>query len=124
MKRVALMTSCVLAVLLGLWHLQLAMQAVFVFRESEPVASWIAIVLGPAITLVLGILAMFLRRVGGIALIACGVVSLIVFAASDDPSREHVTSFLVQISLPMVAIGIAFLVLSKVTLRPTPRSAT
>lgn len=124
MKRAVFMAICVFGILLGLWHLQLAMQAVFVFREGEPIASWLAIALGPAITLVLGILAIFLRRVGGIALIACGIASLISFVVGDEPSREHVTSFLVQISLPMVVIGIAFLVLSKVTLRSTPRSAT
>lgn len=123
MKRAVLITICILGVLLGLWHLRLATQAVFVFRESEPIASWLAIVLGPAATLFLGILAIFLRKVGGIALIVCGVAALIFFVVSDEPSREHVTSFLVQISLPMVVIGIAFFLLSNVTLRSTPRSA-
>jgi hypothetical protein len=123
MRRSAFITICVIAVLLGVWHLQLAMQAVFVFREEEPITSWLAIALGPAVTLILGLLAMFLRKIGGLALITCGVASLVVFAVSDGPSLEHVAAFLFQVSLPMVGTGIAFLVLSNVTLRP-PSIAT
>jgi hypothetical protein len=119
-KRAALITICVLSAVLGLWHLQLAMQAIFVLRQGEPITPWLAILLGPAATLLLGITAIFLRKVGGIALIACGIASLAFLTLDPGSSWEDIPAFLLQISLPMIAVGIAYLFLSKATFRHAP----
>lgn len=113
MKIAALVIVSLIGVGLGLWHGQLAMQAVFVFREGEPLASWLAIGLGPATTLIASVLAIFLRRVGGTWLIASGIASFLMFLIGERGLTEHVAPFLLQISVPMVAIGIGFLWVAK-----------
>src|SRR5690242_3143182 len=117
MKRSALVVVSAIAVILGLWHGQLAMQAVFVFREGEPIASWLAIALGPATTLIASLLAIFMRRTGGILLVALGAISFLAFVVGEGKFTEHVVPFLLQISLPMIAVGVAFLLMSKVKLK-------
>jgi hypothetical protein len=102
--------------IVGVWHGKLAMQALFVFRENEPVTSWLAIVLGPATTLVATVLTIFMRKTGGIWLIGSGIAAVFAFIAGEGKMTEHVTPFFMQISLPMLVVGVALLLLSNVRL--------
>jgi hypothetical protein len=122
MRPFALTIVSLIAVVLGLWHGQLAMQAIFVFREGEPIASWLAIFLGPATTLIASVLAIFMRKPGGIWLIAGGLVSFLVFLIGEGTFNEYVMPFLFRISLPMIGVGLAFLWCQRVSLR-TPQSS-
>ena len=63
MKRYLLIASICIALLLGLWHLNLAMQAIFVFRNNEPLTSWAAILIGPGSTLIAALIAIFTKKV-------------------------------------------------------------
>jgi hypothetical protein len=35
------------ALVLGAWHIELVAQAIVVFRNDEPITSWIAVLSGP-----------------------------------------------------------------------------
>lgn len=106
-----------IGILLGLWHAELAMQAVFVFRQEEPLTSWLSIALGPATTLIASVIAIFFRKTGGIWLVASGAASFVVFVIGEDGLSEHVGGFLLRISLPMIAVGAGFLLASRFTKR-------
>jgi hypothetical protein len=108
-----LVTVAALGIVLGLWHGQLAMQALFVFRQGEPLTSWFAIALGPGTTLMASVVAIFFRKMGGTWLIASGIASFIIFFAGEGGPSEHVGSFFLQISLPMILVGAGFLLLAK-----------
>lgn len=113
MRLAVLAFVSLIGVALGLWHGQLAMQAIFVFRENEPLASWLAIGLGPATTLIASVLGIFFPRVGGTWLIASGIASFLIFLAGERGLSESVAPFLLQISVPMVAVGLGFLLAAK-----------
>ena len=79
MKRYLLFALTLVAVGVGLIHLQMALRALFVFREGESVWSWITVLAGPGSTLVSAIVAWFSPRIGGACLLLGGGASL--FAA-------------------------------------------
>lgn len=93
------------AIALGVWHLALALQAIFVFQTDEPVISWIAILTGPASTLPAALVAVFAERAGGCWLVVAGVLSFLVFAVGERGAMENLFPFLSRISIPMILIG-------------------
>ena len=103
----------VVGALLGAWHLWLAVSAIFAFRNGEPWLSWVAILLGPGLTLLAVVVAIFKPRVGGVVLIAAACLSLVSLAAGDAPQYSSVMPFLVRVALPMAAVGIGLLALSR-----------
>ena len=50
---------------------------------------------------------------GGIWLIVSGAAAFVFFFVGEGQLTEHVTPFLVQISVPMIAIGGAFVLADK-----------
>lgn len=119
MRSAPFVLVALIGILLGLWHAQLAMQAVFVFKQDEPLTSWLSIALGPASTLIASVIAIFFKRTGGIWLIASGLVSSVVFVIGEHGLSEHVGGFLLQIALPMIAVGAGFLLASRFAKRPS-----
>lgn len=93
------------AIALGVWHLNLALQAIFVFRSGEPLFSWIAVLVGPASTLPAAVLAFFVKRAGGYWLVGSGILSFLVFAIGEHNVTENLLPFFLRISLPMILIG-------------------
>jgi hypothetical protein len=100
----------VLGVLVGLWHLRLALEAIFVFRNDEPIASWLAVVLGPGLTLLGVLLAVPKPKLGGAMLIVAGTLAFaIFFEAAGAP--DAVAGFFQMFTLPSILLGTVFLVL-------------
>ena len=102
------------AITLGVWHLNLALQAIFVFRSGEPLTSWIAIMAGPASTLPAAVLALLSNRGGGYWLIGGAVLSFVVFAIGERGITENVFPFLLRISVPMILAGACVLYLPRI----------
>jgi hypothetical protein len=100
-------------VTLGLWHLWLAVGAIFVFREGEPFWSWLFILSGPGATLVCVIIAALRQTVGGYLLIVLAVTSTLVLAVSTPNASEVVAADLWRVGLPMAALGLAFVFVGK-----------
>ena len=91
----------------GIFHLKQGLLAIFVFKNNEPISSWILILSGPVSTLPATITGIFNRKVGGWWLIAGSVISLsLFFIITED--KTNLTFFLINV-LPMLLIGICFL---------------
>jgi len=105
LKLVVLLTG----IAVGIWHLSLALQALFIFRESEPITSWIAIATGPLTTLIATIWAGAQPKLGGRWLIGSDGVALFSFIVGEGFLSERTLQFALWISLPMAIIGVAFL---------------
>jgi uncharacterized integral membrane protein len=112
MNPVSVMAVCV-AMALGVWHFNLALQAILVFRTGEPISSWIAVLTGPACTLPAALLAVFTKRAGGYWLITSGILSFLVFAVGEQGATENLFPFISRISVPMTLIGAILIYLSK-----------
>src|ERR1700693_4466115 len=82
------------AIGLGVGHLNLALQAIFVFRSGEPLTSWIAVLVGPASTLPAAVLALLSTRLGGYWLIGGAALSFLVFAIGERGVTENLFPFL------------------------------
>ena len=103
-------------VLLGIWHAQMATRTIFTFRNDEPYTSWVGIFAGPLSTLPAVALALYRRRWSALWLIGGGVISFIALSvkatAKGNPvgeSVEFLTSFLLIVVCPMVALGLGIL---------------
>jgi hypothetical protein len=92
-------------ILVGLWHLWIAAQAIFVFRTGEPFASWVIILLGPASTLLAVLSALVSRHIAGYWLLAGGLASLVIFAVYASSGATESVYFALRISGPMALIG-------------------
>ena len=101
------------AIALGVWHANLALQAILVFRAGEPIVSWIAILTGPASTLPAALVAVVAKRGGGYWLVGGGILSFLVFAIGERGATENLFPFLSRISLPMIVIGAVLVYLPK-----------
>ena len=111
-KHIYLLVALSAAFLLGLWHLTLAIPAIFVFRNGEPIASWAAVLLGPGSTLLGALVALRWRRLGGYWLVASGLFSFIIFASLVPDASANLRPYLERISGPMVVLGIAIVLLA------------
>jgi hypothetical protein len=110
--RPAVQFVLVVGTLVGIWHLWLAAGAVFVFRNGEPWWSWAAVLLGPGLTLIAVVIAMFRPGVGGVVLLVGAGLSLVALTVGDGPQYFTVMPFFVRIALPMAILGAALLALS------------
>jgi hypothetical protein len=101
------------SIVLGVWHFNLALQAIFVFRTGEPIVSWIVVLTGPACTLPAALFALFTKQAAGYWLCGSGVFSSLLFAIGERGATENLFPFLSMISVPMILVGVVFLYLSK-----------
>jgi len=96
----------------GLFHWYLASQAVFVFRQGEPVSSWVAILSGPTITLPLVVIGLWFPKWAGIFLIIGSILTG--YATSIGTSSEDVRDLVLGVakivSGPMAILGIWLLI--------------
>ena len=102
--------------LLGIWHAQMGTKAVFTFGKDEPYTSWVGIFSGPLSTLPAVAIALYSRRWSAGWLIAGGIVSLVALSvratAKGNPLGEFaelLTSFLLMVTGPMIALGLGLL---------------
>ena len=112
MKRYLLIASLCAALVVGVWQLALALQAIFVFRNNEPITSWAAILLGPGSSLIAAIVAIFAKKLGGYWLVVGGCLSLVVFIVGEKGISENVVPFFLMMSAPMLLVGAAIIALS------------
>jgi hypothetical protein len=109
-KRKSIITAAIFVagLTIGWYHLRLALKSIFVFKNNEPLASWLCMISGPLSTLPATVLSIFKRKIGGYWLIIGGTVSFITFLIlrPTDP-----VAFGEKISLPMIVLGVLFLLL-------------
>ena len=91
-------------VAVGLVHWRTAERALFLFRNEEPLASWIVLISGPGLTLPAIGVALFSRSTGGYLLVAGGVVSLVAFATLAEDAVQMMNFLWMQIG-PMLLLG-------------------
>jgi hypothetical protein len=124
MKRAALLGAVVVGLVLAAWHLAIARQALFVFREGEPVTSWLALLLGPALTVLGCLLALFRPIAAGVVVVTGGLASAAAFIVGDGGLSEHTMAYVLQFTAPMLAIGIALMLLARRSAYPGGSNAT
>jgi hypothetical protein len=112
MKRAAVVAAVIVGLVIATWHVTVAVKALFVFRENEPLTSWLALFLGPGLT-VLGCLLAFVRPfAGGATVLAGGLLGAAAFLIGEGGRTEYIRSYFLQFTAPMLAIGIALIALS------------
>ena len=96
-----------IGVVVGFFHHIEGITAIFVFKNNEPISSWIFMITGPLSTLPATITAYFSKRIGGWWLILSGIISLgFFFYLAED--RTNMTFILMNV-LPMLLLGFGFL---------------
>jgi hypothetical protein len=98
---------------IGAWHLLFAVDATFVFLDTEPWTSWVAIALGPCVTLPLVILSLFHTRTGAIALIVAAIAALGAFILANHQHFDALRAFVLRVTLPVVVVGVVLLVVTR-----------
>ena len=99
---------------LGLGQWMAAAQAIFVFRENEPLASWVAVLAGCGLTLPLIVLAAWRARWAGLGLVTAG--STAIAAAVWGTPRAELHDVLIASTLfvgPTLLLGGALLWLTR-----------
>lgn len=124
MRRNALVALVLVGIALGIWHLEYALELVFVFREGEPLTSWLTIILGPLTTLPATVIAIFHRPIAGYWLLISGLLSSLTFIVGERGLSEYVLPFVLKFSLPMAIVGLCFIVLSRVQARTSAAEPT
>lgn len=113
MERILKYTLLLVGVLVGILHLWLAIKAMFVFRNQEPIPMWIFVVTGPLSTLPAIVTAFFWPRIGGSWLICGSVVSFLAALTNMEVNKglQDIIWYFTSYSAPMVVLGIALLLL-------------
>jgi hypothetical protein len=111
MKDRRVMALIAAAMVIGLYHVTIAGRALFVFREDEPVSSWVTIVAGPLLTLPFGVLAIRWPRTGGLGLIIGGTLSVVSCFVLEGRINSNVVGLLLWIAMPMWVLGGGILLL-------------
>jgi hypothetical protein len=114
-KRVLGLLLVLVGSVVGALHIWMAITSVFVFRQDEPISSWITILAGPFSTLPATWTGGFRHRVAAIWLIGGAVVSTLFFLPGGG---QYLAPFLLAVAVPMVCLGLGFLYLHKVELLP------
>ena len=100
-------------VLVGAYHAWLAVKAIFVFRNNEPLSTWIFTLAGPLSTLPASVAGIVNMKTSGLWLIVGSVVSFIaaMVTAGSNADIDTAIWFLRTYSGPMFVLGILFSVL-------------
>jgi hypothetical protein len=96
---------------IGVFHLFQGFMSIFVFKENEPILSWVCMLSGPVSTLPATITAIFNRKLGGYWLISGGVLSGILFIWWTSIVQSWF--YILIVTAPMIFLGAAFLRLPK-----------
>jgi hypothetical protein len=95
----------VIGVLIGIWHLYMGSMAIFVFRENEPLLSWLTIFLGPLLTFPAFLIGFRAPLVATWCLFVGATSSLFFMVMSEGLQGDHLLRFAVFVSLPMYALA-------------------
>ena len=114
-RRITTYAVYIFGCLIGLYHLRIATLAIFLFRNNEPAVSWLSIIAGPLSTLPIVLLSFVKKQLAGYWLIVSAFISLTAFLNIND--GVDLAKLALNILLPMLALGIAFVILSRVQSR-------
>ena len=95
---------------MGVWHFRLAWVSMFVFRNDEPMSSWVWVYSGLMSTLPLMVLSIWRPRWAAVGLLLGSAVAASALVAGDWPQwREHAPGFLITSAGPaaIMAAGMA-----------------
>jgi hypothetical protein len=92
---------------ISIFHLFQGVMSIFVFKENEPLMSWICMLSGPMSTLPATITALLNRKIGGYWLISGGTISGISFIWRVGMIESWF--FTLIVTVPMIFLGAAFL---------------
>jgi hypothetical protein len=120
----ALLAAVVAGIAVAVWQTSVAMEAIFVFRNNEPATSWLAVGLGPLLTLLGCILALFHRLAGSITVIAGGLLSAIAFLIGERGVTEYLPAYLLKFTVPILIVGAVLFLLSRWRTLKGPGHAT
>ena len=115
-QRIGAFIIILFGVAVGWHHLKQALAVISMFKNNEPILSWVCIVSGPLSTLPAMVVALLKKRIGSYWLFAGSAVSLVAFIALTR--TLIVTPFLLRITLPMIVLGYALLVSERKTGKP------
>lgn len=103
----------IVALIVGIVHFGLALKAIFVFRNNEPISMWILVSAGPLSTLPASILAIFKPKAGGIWLICGAIISIIALVLNQNAVQDYASIlwFLVRYTAPMLLLGVGSILL-------------
>ncbi len=115
MERILKYALLLVGVLVGILHLWLAIKAMFVFRNQEPLSMWIFVLTGPLSTLPAIVTAFIWPRIGGSWLICGSVVSSVAALTNVELNKglQEIIWYFTSYSAPMVVLGIALLSLER-----------
>ena len=99
---------------LAAWHGYFAWRAIAMFDDQEPLTSWLAVTLGPALTLAGAIVAVSRPVAGGATVLAAGVLSAAAFLAGERGWTDYVPPYLLKFTLPVLAVGCALIVVGRI----------
>lgn len=109
MNRSLLVATTIAAFCLGVWHLQLGVQAILLFRNGEPLLSWVAMLCGPISTLPAVLLSCVWRKAAGHWLIAGAIISFVALLIGEGGLTESIRPFVWMVAAPMSLIGAGLL---------------
>jgi len=101
----------IMGLFIGGVHLKLALKALFIFRNNEPISMWVSVIAGPLSTLPSVIIAFFWPKVGGLWLICGAILSLIAITINLGANRDSpsIIWYFLRYSAPMLALGLVAL---------------
>lgn len=109
-----------IGIIVGIWHGFIGLRGLWVFREHEPLSSWIVILTGPLSMLPATLLAVFRRPWGASWLIGGGLLSLggvVLTEVNNGETAMEVTSAALSysraIALPMFLVGVGLILLHR-----------
>lgn len=106
-KRLCKLILIIFSLLIGIWHLGVALKALFVFRENESFLMWITILIGPLSTFPATLASFRWFRMGGFWLVCGGIVSLTSLIFLDAPNNiTYVIQYFIKYSTPMILLGL------------------
>ncbi len=104
-----------IGLVIGVWHLRLALMAIYLFHANEPITSWVSVIAGPCMTLPVMVYLIINNKRGGILLVCAGLVSTIIMSIGEHFNHENLIPFMYMISAPMMVIGTIFILRIKIT---------
>ena len=109
-----------LGIPIGIWHFYLGTLSIFLFREKEPLLSWLMIISGPILTLPLVLIGLRKPSIAAWCLFGGAILSLLSMVISEGLNGEHVAAFALIISGPMFLLGLVCLIRQKMELKSQP----
>jgi len=113
MHRAVFFAAIAAGITVAVWHATIAMTAIFLFRNNEPFTSWLAVGLGPLLTVIGCAIALFHRLTGGAVVLAGGLLSAVAFLIGERGVTESLAPYLLKFTAPVLVVGAVLLLLSQ-----------